>query len=72
MRMRLRASVCGQVKSECMNDHVPLQAAASTQAQSRHLRAYEQIGQSERGKQDNAEAILQADDAVATKNNKRL
>lgn len=41
---------CGGVKPFAMKHHTPLQAASSLQAQNRHLRVYEQIGLSERGK----------------------
>ena len=40
-----------------MKHHMPLQAASSIQAHSKHLKAYVQIGLLERGKQPNAEGI---------------
>ena len=41
---------CGLVKIEVMEDHYALQAHTRQQAYSKHLKAYEQIESSERGK----------------------
>lgn len=55
--MKNNAAMCGGVKMFVMKHHTPLQAAASIQAHSKHLKVYAQIGLSERGKQSNTEVI---------------
>ena len=48
--VRITRSRCGSVKICSMKDHDVLQAHASRQDYSRHLKAYVQIGITERGK----------------------
>lgn len=48
--MTVIGSWCGLVKIAVMKTHNVLQAHSSQQAQSRHLRRYEQIRLSEQGK----------------------